>query len=257
MDIYGYLNSLATNELFGLFLIFTRMAGALGFFPGFGENYVNGRAKVGFAILMALVVAPILLPQMPVYPGSALQIAVLVLMEALVGIFYGLLARLLFLSIEIGGTIMSFQMSLGNATIFNPAMASQGSLVSVFFIVMATTLLFVTDMHHLMLAAIVGSYDAFPPGQMPPTGDMAEYFSRAMSASFLLAAQFASPLLVLGVLFYTALGVLGRLMPQMQVFFVAIPLQILMGFFVMALTLSAVFMWFLMHYENLLEDFLQ
>ena len=194
---------------------------------------------------------------MPALPGSALQLFLLLFFEVFVGVFLGLLTRLVFAAFEIAGMMMSFQVSLGNATIFNPAMATQGSLLSVLISVAGILLIFVTNMHHLMLSAAVDTFTLFQPGNFAlPVGDMADFFARTFNQSFLLAFQMAAPLIVIGLLFYLGLGLLGRLMPQVQVFFVAIPLQILLGFFVLSLTISATMLWFAGHFENTLEGFL-
>lgn len=251
-----FLNSLATDELFAFFLIFVRMGTALMFFPGFSEVYVLDRSRLALALVISLVLTPVLQPIMPAYSPSPALITLLITGEILVGAFFGLVARVLFMALETGGTIISFQASLGNATIFNPLMASQGSLISVFLIITGALLIFVTDLHHLMLAGLVESYEVFKPGFAPPLESMSEYFAKTMAKSFFIAVQISAPLLIIGVLFYLGLGLLGRLMPQVQVFFIIMPLQILLGFLVLVLSLTSIFYWFLTNFENELENFL-
>ena len=98
------------------------------------------------------------------------------------------------------------------------------------FSVSGVTLIFATDLHHLVIAALHDSYTIFAPGEMPIVGDVAQHITRIISASFRIGIQLSAPFLVFGLLFNLGLGVLSRLMPQMQVFFIGLPLSILLGF---------------------------
>lgn len=260
MQVVDLLDYYSTDWIFGFFLILTRVGTALMFFPGFGESYVNPRSRLALALMIALVMTPVLLPILPGIPASVIDIGLSFVVELLIGAFFGLVTRAIFIALEMAGVIMSFQVSLGNATIFNPLMSAQGSILSVFITVAGLLLIFVLDLHHLMLLSVLDSYSLFSPflseGFVLPTGDMANYFATAFSQAFMLAMQLSAPLLIVGLIFYLGLGLLGRLMPQMQVFFVAIPLQIFLGFFVLSLFLSAAMLWFLEHFENRLEGFL-
>jgi Flagellar biosynthesis pathway, component FliR len=92
-------------------------------------------------------------------------------------------------------------------------------------------LILATDLHHLMFRAVVDSYELFRPGQSLPVSDMSNLLATTLAASFRLGLQLAAPLVVFGLVFYGGLGVLARLMPQMPVFFVALPVQLMMGAF--------------------------
>ncbi len=111
-------------------------------------------------------------------------------------------------------------------------------------------MIFVSDLHHLMLMSIADSYTVFRPGAPLPLGDFSQSVIRVLSDSFVLGIQFAAPFIVVGTIFYAGLGLLGRLMPQVQVFFIAMPLQIMLAFFIMALTLSAGMLWFLSRFQE-------
>jgi len=101
------------------------------------------------------------------------------------------------------------------------------------------TLLFATDSHHLVLSALNESYRIFSPGELMPSGDVAALATRAFAAAFKIGMQLSAPFLVFGLVFNIGLGVLARLMPQMQVYFVGVPLSIFAGFLVLAVVLTA------------------
>jgi flagellar biosynthesis protein FliR len=94
-------------------------------------------------------------------------------------------------------------------------------------------------MHHLVIAALNDSYTLFEPGEVPATGDVAALFTRTVAGAFRIGVQLSALFIVFGLLFNVGLGVLARLMPQMQVFFVALPLSILLGFLVLLLVIGA------------------
>ena len=93
-------------------------------------------------------------------------------------------------------------------------------------------MLFATDSHYLVIAALNDSYSIFSPGELMPSGDVAALATRAFAAAFKIGMQLSAPFLVFGLVFNIGLGVLARLMPQMQVYFVGVPLSILSGFLI-------------------------
>jgi flagellar biosynthetic protein FliR len=105
--------------------------------------------------------------------------------------------------------------------------------------VLGVTLIFATDMHYLVIAALNDSYKIFQPGLMPLMGDVAKHITQIITTSFRIGIQIAAPFLVFGLLFNVGLGVLSRLMPQMQVFFIGLPLSILLGLMLLVLVIGA------------------
>jgi flagellar biosynthetic protein FliR len=139
---------------------------------------------------------------------------------------------------------------LSAAQIFNPMLAQQGALTSAFYGVLGVLLIFVTDLHHLLLRAVVDSYNVFIPGGLPPLGDLSEVMVRVAANAFQLGLEMAAPFIVLGTLFFVALGVVGRLVPQLQLLFVMQPLQIVGGLGALIVVLGAGMRWFLETYAQ-------
>jgi flagellar biosynthetic protein FliR len=114
----------------------------------------------------------------------------------------------------------------------------QGAIVSTFLSLVGALLVFESGLHHLAIGAIAGSYKLLPPGGAIPTGDMAALALNLVAGAFALGLQLAAPFLVFGFLIYVTLGVLSRLMPQLQIFFLAMPINILGGFVLLMLFLG-------------------
>ena len=99
---------------------------------------------------------------------------------------------------------------------------------------LGVTLIFATDSHHLVIAALNDSYRSSRRARLLSSGDVAALATRAFAAAFRIGMQLSAPFLVFGLVFNIGLGVLARLMPQMQVYFVGVPLSILVGFLILA-----------------------
>ena len=237
-------------DLFTVFLVFLRVGSALMLLPGFSEAYVTPRVRLVFALVIAAVAAPPLAPRLPELPSAPLALFILVAGEIGVGLFLGVVIRLLLTGLQVAGMVIAYHSSLANALVFDPSAAQQGVLAGNFLTAVGLLLVFVTNLHHVMLEAVVDSYALFVPGQVPPLGDVADTVARTVSQSFLLGVQIGAPFVVVGLALSLGVGLLARLMPQVQIYFVVMPVQIMVGFLVLLLTLSAGMMWFLTAFEG-------
>jgi flagellar biosynthetic protein FliR len=174
--------------------------------------------------------------------------------ELLIGAMLGMTGRLMMSALQVAGTAIANQMGLGFVTAVDPTQDQQGALIGNFLAVLGITLIFATDLHHLVIAALNDSYALFAPGTVPLAGDMAALTTRTVAAAFTIGIQLAAPFLVFGLLFNLGLGVLARLMPQMQVFFIGMPLTILLGFLILLLVLGAMMLAFLTSLEGVLRE---
>ncbi len=251
------LAQLIAAELFAPLLVFVRVGAALMVLPAIGDSVVTVRARLMLALLISLLVAPMLAPALPDIPASPLALGLLVLGEILVGAFLGLVARIVLAAVDVAGMVISFNLSLANAFVFNPSITAQSSLIGTFLMTFATLLILITDLHHLMLLGVVDSYAMFVPGDALPFGDMADTIARQVSGAFAVGVRMAAPFIVIGLIFYLGLGLMARLMPQAQVFFVAIPIQVMIGILVLALTLSGGMLYWLRTFEDAMINFPQ
>ena len=250
------LQAALTAEVFTVFMVFARIGSAFVMLPTVGETFLNPRARLAFAVVVTLVAAPTVAPLIPPNPPVMADMLGLVFIEIMIGLFIGAVTRLLFVALAIAGSFYSFMAGLASAVMFNPVMADQSALLSIFLSLAGLLVMFATDTHHLLIRAVVESYIIFEPGIFPMVGDMADTVTRTVADAFKLGFQMAAPVIVISLMFYVLLGLLARLMPQMQVFFIAMPLQILMGLFILMVTFSGMMLWFLEQYQEFLLLFL-
>ncbi len=232
--------NLLIGELFALALVFARIGSALMVLPLFGEQIIPARARVLFALAVTITITPFLAPSLPPLPPTMGALVILVVGEILIGVFLALLVRILFTALEVAGTAIVFQIGLSSATIFNPMISEQTSAVATFLGLIALVIMMQTDMHHLMLRGIVDSYGLFRPGEGISVGDASESIVRVVSQAFRIGIQMTGPFFVVMMMINVALGLLSRLMPQLQVFFLAQPIQIIFGFILLIITLTSI-----------------
>jgi flagellar biosynthetic protein FliR len=250
------IESFLVTELFTFLLIFTRISAGFMLLPGIGEAYVSLRIRLLFSIMVAIMLMPLLGPSIPPVPTSPLALSVLMMKEIIIGLFFGLLARFLLSAMHVAGMVISYQSSLAAATMFDVSQAGQGSTIGNFLSVTAVLLLFVTDLHHLMIQGLVDSYTLFEPGAALMIGDMADSMTRLTSDVFNIGVKLASPIIAVALMVNLGAGVLARLMPNMQVFFVLIPAQIQIALLFLMTTLSGMYLWYLDFVEIRLTNFL-
>jgi flagellar biosynthetic protein FliR len=224
--------------------------------PGIGEQNLPARVR----LTIALVLTAILLPaHQSAYAVNLTALGPVILMlfqEILIGLLLGLTARLAISALQTAGAVAAQQLGLGFVTAVDPTQNQQGMLVGNFLALLGITLVFATDMHHMVIAAMNDSYSIFKPGEVPLTGDMAQHITNVIATAFRIGIQLSAPFLAFGLLFNLGLGVLSRLMPQMQVFFIGLPLSILLGLLLMLLVIGAMMGTFVSYLEGVLGQLL-
>lgn len=244
------LNEYMTAGVFAFIIAFARIGAAITIMPGIGDSFTPAQIRLYIALGLSICLAPLIMPHLPDPVPSTPALVALVAMEFIVGLFFGTVARIFMTALDTAGMIISMQSGLSNAQLFNPAMSSQGSLIGAFLSVTGVVILFAANMHHLLFYGVVGSYELFPVGHIPDAGSMAQTIAHTIGGSFKIGAQLAAPFIVIGMLLYICMGVLTRLMPQVQVFMLAMPLQILLSLVVMAMVVSAMYMFWLREFEQ-------
>ena len=152
---------------------------------------------------------------------------------------FGGAARMLMAAASIAGQVISLHTGLGFAMQLDPTQGQQGAVIGTFLSLLATVLVLGAGIHRWMLEGAAQSYDMFPPGDYPSMGEIAEYGLLAFTEAFRLGMQIAAPAIAFGLIFNLALGLAARLIPQIQIFFIAMPSSIMLGLIVVMLGMGA------------------
>lgn len=236
--------------VFAAALVFARMSAILMLLPGFAEPGIPIRIRLSFALAFSFAIAPVVAGFLPAQPDTLAGLAGYVAGEAVIGLMIGAAARLLLASAAVAGQVIGYQSGLAMAQAFDPAQGQTGALPATFLNLIFIVLIFTTNTHHLLLQVAAGSYTLMPAGQPPMWGDAAAWALDLFIGAFNIGIQLAAPLVLFGLVFYLGLGVLSRMMPQVQIFFVAMPMNILIGFTIFALALGTMAMVWLERLET-------
>ncbi len=246
-----------SGHVFAFLMILSRIGAVITLFPGIGENYVPPRTRMIFACLISMLLMGPLLPRLPALPAAPAELARLISYEIIVGLFFGTLVRLTISALESTGMIIGMQTGLSNATVLNPSLALQSPLPSAFLSTAALALIFISGMDHFLIRSMLALYDVFPAGGTLPTGDMAQTVIHAVNHSFIIGVELAAPFIIMGLLLYTALGIIQRLLPQIQVFMLSMPVQIWGGLALFSLTTSLILGFWMRYFDQSLSNFFQ
>lgn len=235
-------------------LVFARVGSMMMLMPGFGESNIPVRIKLAIALLLTLIILPLHRNAYQVDLTSISALGVLMVHEIVIGIVLGATARVTLSALAVAGSVIAQQLGLGFVTAVDPTQGQQGVLIGNFLSILGMTLLFATDSHHLVIAALNESYRIFSPGELMPSGDVAALATRAFATAFKIGLQLSAPFLVFGLVFNIGLGVLARLMPAMQVYFVGVPLSIMIGFVIFGIVLAGMMGTYLNYFTSVMHE---
>jgi flagellar biosynthetic protein FliR len=207
-----------------LLVIAARVGGILAAMPLLGSRKVPPHIKAGLVLVLSLVLLPVV--RVPGLPGDPLAMTVGLGAEFLVGLVLGLALRILFVGVEIAGELMDHQMGIGMAQLFDPTASHQISLISHFQTVVVSMIFLSLNLHFAVVAAVASSFDLVAPFGASLSANLAADIVRMFGGAFVIALKLAAPLTAALLLVNLGLAVLGRAVPQMNVFMLGFPITI-------------------------------
>ncbi|MEW6184290.1 MAG: flagellar biosynthetic protein FliR [Thermodesulfobacteriota bacterium] len=242
-------NPLVITGYFSNFLIiFIRLGMVVFLLPFWSGKQFPRQFKIGFALAAAYVLAPVI----RVETGNQTILSILV-QEMILGALLGLAARILFLGVELAGTFISDAMGISMATVFNPEMG-QSTEVSTILGLLAMLLFLALDLHHDLLALLIKSYQVLPVGRLRGDNLMLKGIQLG-SQVFVLAIKLAAPVLVGMIVVNVLMGFIYKAAPQVNIFFVSLPVYLLVGFIILILSLPLLVNFLGSRFEGLTEEF--
>ena len=214
------------QQVFAAGLIFARLGTMVMLMPAIGENFVPIRIRLAFSFALMLMLFPILSAAIPTLPTTVSGVAGAVIKEFAIGLLIGSVLRFFMSSLASAGEVISIQSTLGFAQTANPTQAAPSTTLATFLGLMGLVLILTTNLHHMFI-----------------------------SRSFALGLQLAAPIVAFSLIFNIATGLVGRVMPQFQIFFVASPLMVLAALSIFALSLGVIGVVWTDHYRELLAVF--
>lgn len=238
MEADGFLAELPVLA-FQAVLLFARLGAAVMLLPGLGEQEVPATIRLGLGCGLVLLLMPALAPGLPAAPDDVGAAVRLIVIEVLVGLWLGALARLVTIAMAMAGQAVALLLGLAQALVPDPELGGQGTATGRLFSLAAVVVVLGTGLYALPLRALLESYVVLPVGEPFPAGPGGEAMAGAVAESFALALRLAAPFVLAAVVINVALGLLTRIAPQVQVYFLAVPGQVLAGVALLALVMPA------------------
>lgn len=242
------LDAYVSGLIFGYLLVVARIGAAMMYLPGFGEVQIPVRARLSLALVMCAALYP-MTPVPDQVPETFALFAGLLIAEVTIGLWIGLVARVLLAAMQFAGYQIGQVAGLANA--FGPSLGSfeGATLVATLLLIGSVAAIFATDTHHIIIAALMDSYNVFPPG-LVMTGDLAQQMTRAGAHSLYIGTAIAAPFFVMGVVLNIGMGLANRMMPQLPVFFVGAPLLIAVGMIILFVAIQPMTGFFLVDFSE-------
>lgn len=213
-------------------LVLSRWAGMIMLAPVFGARGVPGMVKLGFAVSISVILYPLILASHPQIPLELLPYIGILIKEVLIGLVIGFVIYALTAILEGAGQLIDLQMGFTMSSAIDPIYGVQSAMTGNFQMILATMLLLATNSHHYLIAAMVKSYAYVPinPASLPLG---IEFYIQLVQHVFALSIQLALPVFGALVLADIGVGLLGRTVPQLNIFAVIFPVKIIFGFIIL------------------------
>ncbi len=229
--------SFPIEYLHSFMLVFARVASVLFVIPFLDSRSVPVIFKAGLALAVSIMVFNQVRIDLGVFPSSVFSLFIMIASEVVLGLTIGFLVKLIFSGIQLAGQLSGFQMGFAIANVVDPASSLQIPILAQFLNLFAMMLFLVTDMHYWFFKAMVDSFAIMPPMQVHFGQGIVNQMLKAGAEIFIIALRVGAPVIVALILTHVALGLMARTVPQMQVFIVAMPLQIVVGIVFLGLSL--------------------
>jgi flagellar biosynthesis protein FliR len=234
-------------------LVFARVGTLVMLMPGIGDRTIPARMRLSFALLLSLLFLPIIRQKLPPFSGGLEPLVKLAILEIMIGLMLGATVRITLSAMQLAGTVIAQQMGLSFSASIDPTAGVQNPTISTLLVFIATGLIFALDLHHLSIRGMHDSYGLMMPGEAPSVGDATQLIVTTFVSAFKVGVQISAPFLVFGIVFN--LGVLSRLMPQLQIFFIAMPATIIIGTLILIAALGVMMNVFIEHFTSILSQF--
>ncbi|MBM4019097.1 MAG: flagellar biosynthetic protein FliR [Planctomycetes bacterium] len=224
---------LLNDRIFWFLLVLARVSAFLAALPIFGVRGLPARVRAGLALVATVFFASVL-PPTPVRAAGWLDGSLLLVRETLTGLALGLAVAVVFTAVQQASEVIRILMGLAEAETIDPFSGEETQPLGLLLEMTFTVLFLVGGGHLLFLDLVMRSYDVFPMGRPPEPAVLAQALIESGSLMLVFALKLAAPLLAAFLLLMVALGVLARVLPEMNILLASLPLRIGLGFFVAA-----------------------
>jgi flagellar biosynthesis protein FliR len=231
-------------------LVLMRVSPIIFLLPIFSGRQVPNLAKAGLTLTVSLILLPTVKIDLRHFPGESYEFIYFIAAELMVGFILGLAVKLIFAGVQLAGELVAYQMGLAMANIIDPQSEGNSTLIAEFSYLIALLIFLLVDGHHWFFRALVQSFAVIAPGGVHLQGGLLQYFSRLSGEMFTIAVKLSAPVMAVLIFTQIALGLVAKMVPQINILLTSFPLTIGLGLFFFGLSFDL----FGPYLKNLLEQ---
>ncbi|GAB6282861.1 MAG: flagellar biosynthetic protein FliR [Ignavibacterium sp.] len=235
------MTNILVTDFITVFFIFLRASGLFFTAPFFSENVIPVLAKIFISMIVAYIVFFFVKPFEFNYDQGLLMLALIGIKEILIGMIIGFSLNFIFYGINFAGSLIGFDLGLSMAVIFDPNYEIENNIIGRILFFASLLILILINGHHYIVRAVSLSYQLIPIGELKFNDSLLTLMIKLSAGVFAIAIKIAAPILISFFLLYIGMGIMSRMIPQMQIFFVVQPLQIGLGIFLLVVFLPVLF----------------
>jgi|SRR3990172_7103841 len=236
---------LSETQFIGFFLTFIRIAALVTVAPILGSQSIPVKIKIFLSLLLAVIMLPIIKVQGEVTSVKLIGLLPLTLKEIILGLFLGFNAKFIFESFQFAGHLISTQMGLGMANLIDPDSGQPVTPIGNIYSMIAIVLFLLLNGHHLIISALYKSFELIPVGELKLIHPAAQgKMLRLFNDLFVIGIKLAAPAMVTLFLIEVCMGIMARIVPQMNIFFIGLPLRLGVGLFIIIASLPIFYLFF-------------
>ncbi|CAO5678287.1 MAG: Flagellar biosynthetic protein FliR [Holosporales bacterium] len=252
------MNTVVFSDISSFFLCFLRILGIFLLVPVFSQKEFFSQAKIIFAALLSLFILPLVQNHLPnTLNMSYDQLIFYMFCEFFIGAILGFSAHCLFMILDFLGFFIGSESGLSNAQTLNPSVGHSTALSTTILMLSGTVLLLIFDFHHLIIKIIVESYQCFNISDPDFINDFLTVILNSLQKMCFLGLQFSFPFIIVGLVLNISIGLINKLIPQIQIFSVMPPAQLIIGFIILSLILPSLLEGFITIFKETYPKLLQ
>lgn len=228
---------LISNGLDMFLLVFVRMTGLFVIAPIFGRRNIPTYLKIGFSFFITLILVNTTAIKAVQYDGSLLSYVLLAVKEFIVGISIGFVSYMVFTAIYVAGEIIDMQIGFGVVNVIDPVSNIQVPVTSNLYFILSMLLLFSVNGHHVIIKTLFDSFSSLPPGSSVFDASLSDGLIKLFATVFMTGFKIAAPVVAVIIVTDVALGTISRMVPQLNIFVIGMPLKIFLGLFIVLITI--------------------
>jgi len=229
-------------DIYRLLLVMFRTGALVMTVPVFSHVSIPRVLRVWFVILLAMLIFPSSFVAEIEPPSTTLHLTIVIFSELAVGFLMGFTVILIFSAVQFAGHVIGLQMGLAVASVIDPMSAGQISIIGQFYYLFSMLIFLLINGHHIMINALVRSFEFVPLGAAVFGPDIGTFFIDLSFMVFVIGIKLAAPVMITLYIMNSILGIVARTVPQMNVFIVGFPLAIGVGLALIGLSFPFFYM---------------